>query len=106
VLLDKKSQKMIENELLIKHREQRDNNRKLKKKYIDTINTLYYLRLPSQDIDNSELWKIIENISSTKTTYISGRSCIKCGNYGYIKENNGQLNSNKKYPPYILCKCE
>lgn len=106
VLLDKKSQNMIENELQIKHCEQRDNNRKFKKKYIDTINTLYYLRLPSQDIDDSELWKIIENTSSTKTIYISGRSCIKCGNYGYGKENNGEKYLNTKYPSCIICKCE
>ena len=95
---------MILNEMRIKHQQQRDINRKLKHKYIESIRNSRYTRLWIRDKTTNncetEVWKIIENNILLKKKYIIGQTCVKCGDYIY--KNNDVY---EKYPLQILCKC-
>lgn len=109
VFLGKKTQNMIQHELRIKHREQRENSRQLKKKYINTINNSYFLRLQLEDTTTNnekiEIWKFVETTQSIKNYCISGHSCKICGNYGYGKAKDID-EINERYPSRIICHCE
>ena len=92
---------MLALELIIKHRDQREECRQHKKKYIETLNHSHYLRIPITDIDNMHkiiIWKFTEQ-SNSITSYI----CDTCGNYCY--GDNSIYKNKNGYPRKILCEC-
>ena len=74
----------------------------IKNKCMESITSAYFLRIPNESDDKSciTIWKVIEDSPANKKTFMSGRSCGVCGNYGYKEEFV------TRYPSRIICNCE
>lgn len=104
--LNKKSENMIRCELQIKHREEREQCRKLKQRYIETLNKSHYLRIPisnTDDIHKIIIWKFTEQKENRTSKSISAYLCDTCGNYCYGE--NSIYKNKKGYSYKVICEC-
>ena len=122
-LFGKKTSNMLQNERIVRDREQDYLFWKMKKQLVKQLKECQFIKIPVvySDLTSEktiEIWKFEETTESQKKSVIIGHSCEICGEYDYSfpycncikckdKTNKSlEYDITERYPYIILCKCE